>query len=70
MLKQLFGGIDIAVNNAGVIKDKVLALMEPDDWHEVINTNLDGTLNLSRAVIITFIKQKSGVIVILLGKWD
>jgi 3-oxoacyl-[acyl-carrier protein] reductase len=61
--KELFGGIDIAVNNAGVIKDKALALMEPDDWHEVINTNLDGTFNLSRAAIITFIKQKSGVIV-------
>ncbi len=61
--KELFGGIDIAINNAGVIKDKALALMEPDDWHEVINTNLDGTFNLTRAAIITFIKQKSGVIV-------
>src|SRR4030042_2523890 len=61
--KELFGGIDVAINNAGVIKDKALALMEPDDWHEVINTNLDGTFNLSRAAIITFIKQKSGVIV-------
>jgi 3-oxoacyl-[acyl-carrier protein] reductase len=61
--KELFGGIDIAINNAGVIKDKALALMEPDDWHEVINTNLDGTFNLTRAVIITFMKQKSGVIV-------
>jgi 3-oxoacyl-[acyl-carrier protein] reductase len=61
--KELFGGIDIAINNAGVIKDKALALMEPKDWQEVINTNLDGTFNLTKAVIITFIKQKSGVIV-------
>ena len=61
--KELFGGIDIVINNAGVIKDKALALMEPDDWHEVINTNLDGTFNLTRAAIVTFIKQKSGVIV-------
>jgi 3-oxoacyl-[acyl-carrier protein] reductase len=61
--KELFGGIDIAVNNAGIINDKALALMEPEDWHEVINTNLDGTFNLTRAVIITFMKQKSGVIV-------
>ena len=61
--KEVFGGIDVAINNAGVIKDKALALMEPDDWHEVINTNLDGTFNLTRAAIITFIKQKSGVIV-------
>jgi len=61
--KELFGGIDIAVNNAGIIKDKALALMEPEDWHEVINTNLDGTFNLTRAVIITFMKQKKGVII-------
>src|SRR4030066_1438822 len=60
---ELFGGIDIVINNAGMIKDRALALMEPDDWHEVINTNLDGTFNLTRAAIITFIKQKSGVIV-------
>src|SRR4030067_2492160 len=52
--KELFGGIDIVINNAGIIKDKALALMEPYDWHEVINTNLDGTFNLTRAAIITF----------------
>ncbi|MEK6528798.1 MAG: 3-oxoacyl-[acyl-carrier-protein] reductase, partial [Nitrospirota bacterium] len=60
---ELFGGIDIVVNNAGVIKDRALALMEPGDWHEVINTNLNGTFNLTRASIVPFIKQKSGVIV-------
>jgi 3-oxoacyl-[acyl-carrier protein] reductase len=61
--KKLFGGIDIVVNNAGIIKDKALALMEPYDWQEVINTNLDGTFNLTRAAIVTLIKQKSGVII-------
>ncbi len=61
--KELFGGIDIVINNAGIIKDKALALMEPDDWREVINTNLEGTFNLTRAAIVTFIKQKSGVII-------
>lgn len=61
--KELFGGINIVVNNAGIIKDKALALMEPYDWQEVINTNLDGTFNLTRAAIVTLIKQKSGVII-------
>jgi 3-oxoacyl-[acyl-carrier protein] reductase len=61
--KELFGGIDIVINNAGIIKDKALALMEPYDWQEVINTNLDGTFNLTRAAIVTLIKQKSGVII-------
>jgi len=61
--KELFGGIDIVINNAGVIKDKALALMETGDWQEVINTNLDGTFNLTRAAIVTLIKQKSGVVI-------
>ena len=61
--KELFGGLDIVVNNAGVIKDKALALMAPEDWHEVINTNLEGTFNLSRAAIVGLIKQKCGVII-------
>ncbi|MBI5665768.1 MAG: 3-oxoacyl-ACP reductase FabG [Nitrospirae bacterium] len=60
--RELFGGLDIVINNAGVIKDTALALMAPEDWHEVINTNLDGTFNLSRAAIIGLIKQKHGVI--------
>ena len=38
ILKKHWGGIDIAINNAGVIKDKALALMTPDDWHDVMNT--------------------------------
>jgi 3-oxoacyl-[acyl-carrier protein] reductase len=61
--KELFGGIDIVINNAGVIKDRALALMETGDWQEVINTNLDGTFNLTRAAIVTLIKQKSGVVI-------
>ena len=61
--RDLFGSIDIIVNNAGIIRDKALALMSSDDWHEVINTNLNGTFNLARAAIIQLIKQKSGVII-------
>lgn len=61
--RQLFGGLDIVINNAGIIKDKALALMALEEWHDVINTNLDGTFNLSRAAIIGLIKQKGGVIV-------
>lgn len=61
--KDLFGGIDIVINNAGVIKDKALALMELSDWHDVINTNLNGTFNLTRAALVTLLKQKSGNIV-------
>ncbi|MBI2136037.1 3-oxoacyl-ACP reductase FabG [Candidatus Woesearchaeota archaeon] len=38
-----FGNIDILVNNAGIIKDRALKNMSLEEWHSVINTNLNGT---------------------------
>jgi 3-oxoacyl-[acyl-carrier protein] reductase len=61
--KEAFGTVDVVINNAGIIRDKALALMDPEDWHDVINTNLDGTFNLTRATIISLMKQKSGTII-------
>lgn len=36
------GRIDIVVNNAGIIRDRGIRKMTPDDWHAVLDTNLDG----------------------------
>ncbi|MFA5147087.1 MAG: 3-oxoacyl-[acyl-carrier-protein] reductase [Candidatus Omnitrophota bacterium] len=58
-----FGRLDILVNNAGIVKDKALMLMDPADWAEVINTNLTGYFNMSKASIVTMMKAKQGVIV-------
>jgi len=55
--REKFGGIDIVVSNAGIIRDKALALMQPEDWLDVINTNLLGTINLCKAAIVTLLKQ-------------
>ena len=58
-----FGKIDILVNNAGVTRDKALFLMSEEDWQEVIQINLCGTINMSRALITPMMKQKSGCII-------
>lgn len=60
---ESFGGIDVIVNNAGITKDGALALMSLANWKEVINTNLDGTFNLTKAAILIFMKQKSGNVI-------
>ncbi|MBM3245675.1 MAG: 3-oxoacyl-[acyl-carrier-protein] reductase [Candidatus Omnitrophica bacterium] len=62
-VKLDFGGLDILVNNAGITKDKALMMMSRDEWLEVVDTNLGGVFNLTRNVIVTFLKQKSGLIV-------
>jgi 3-oxoacyl-[acyl-carrier protein] reductase len=61
--KSHFGGLDIIVNNAGILRDKALVLMEEQDWEDVISTNLSGAFNLVRAAIVTFMEQKSGNII-------
>ncbi|MDD5027694.1 MAG: 3-oxoacyl-[acyl-carrier-protein] reductase [Candidatus Omnitrophica bacterium] len=62
-VKENLGSLDILVNNAGIIRDKALMMMTKDDWREVIDTNLNGTFNVTRNAIVTFLKQKSGLIV-------
>ncbi len=55
-----FKRIDILVNNAGITRDNLLARMKTEEWHEVINTNLNGVYNCCRAVLRPLLKQKSG----------
>jgi len=62
-VKERLGGLDILVNNAGIVQDKALMLMTPEDWQVVVDTNLTGMFNVTRACIVTFLKQKSGQII-------
>lgn len=62
-IKEKLGRIDILVNNAGILKDNFLLLMSEKSWDEVINTNLKGVFNCSKAVSEIMIAQKSGIIV-------
>ncbi len=55
-----FGRIDILVNNAGISKDNLLATMKTEEWKVVLDTNLNGVFNCSKAVLKPLLKQKSG----------
>ena len=57
------GRIDILVNNAGIIRDKALMMMTPEEWNDVIQTNLNGMFHAARSCVFTMMKQKSGQII-------
>lgn len=58
-----FGTIDICVNNAGISKDNLLLRMTPEQWDDVIQTNLKSVYNLTKQVIRPMMKAKSGSII-------
>jgi len=58
-----FSSVDILVNNAGVTKDGLIMRMSDDDWDVVINTNLKGAFNGTKAVTRHMMKQRSGRII-------
>lgn len=55
--------IDVLVNNAGITKDKLFFWMEDDEWNDVINTSINGTYNVTKAVIKNMIAKKNCAIV-------
>ncbi|NLZ54575.1 MAG: 3-oxoacyl-[acyl-carrier-protein] reductase [Thermoanaerobacteraceae bacterium] len=58
-----FGRIDILVNNAGVTRDSLILRMKEQDWDRVIDINLKGIFNTSKACAKYMIKQKQGKII-------
>ena len=58
-----FGTVDILVNNAGITRDNLLMRMSEEQYDEVINTNLKSCFNLTKAVLRTMLKAKSGSII-------
>ena len=57
------GRIDLLVNNAGVVRDNALAALEDDDIKTVLETNVNGTLNMARAIAPYMISKRRGKII-------
>jgi 3-oxoacyl-[acyl-carrier protein] reductase len=58
-----FGTVDICVNNAGISKDNLLLRMTPEQWDEVMTTNLKSVYNITKHVIRPMMKSKKGSII-------
>jgi 3-oxoacyl-[acyl-carrier protein] reductase len=62
VLKE-FGTVDILVNNAGISKDNLLLRMSPEQWDEVMKTNLKSVYNMTKQVIRPMMKARKGSII-------
>ena len=62
-IKKDFGTVNILVNNAGITKDGLLAMMKEEDFDKVIASNLKGTFNMIRHTSSFFIRNKGGAII-------
>ena len=62
ILKE-FGRVDVLVNNAGVTRDQLLVRMSDEDWDTVLDTNLKGAFNFTKALTRAFLKQRAGRII-------
>lgn len=60
---KTFGKIDIVVNNAGNLRDRVFHKMSEEEWRQVIDVHLNGTFFVSRAAANYFREQESGAFV-------
>ena len=58
-----FSKIDILINNAGITRDNLLLRMKEEEWDAVLDVNLKGTFNCTKAVSKVMVKQRSGKIV-------
>ena len=62
-IKADFGTVHILVNNAGVTKDGLLAMMSEGSWDAVLDTNLKGAFNMIRHCTGLFLRSKEGCII-------
>jgi 3-oxoacyl-[acyl-carrier protein] reductase len=62
-LMEQHGRIDALVNNAGITRDTLLLRMKPEDWDQVLATNLTGAFHTTQAALKPMLKQRAGRIV-------
>lgn len=62
VLKE-YGTVDVCINNAGISKDSLLLRLTPEQWDEVMTTNLKSVFNMTKHVVRPMLKAKKGSII-------
>ncbi len=58
-----YGSFEVLVNNAGIRKDSVLAMMKESDWHDVMNVNLTGIFYMCKLAVMSLMRKRYGRII-------
>jgi len=62
-VERQLGPVEILINNAGITRDSTFHRMSPEQWHDVINTNLNSVFNVTRPVIEGMRERKWGRVI-------
>jgi 3-oxoacyl-[acyl-carrier protein] reductase len=62
-IDKQYEGFEILVNNAGIRKDAVLAMMRESEWHDVLNVNLSGIFYTSKFAVMSMMRRRYGRII-------
>lgn len=60
---KAFGKVDVLINNAGITKDNLMLRMKTEDFKKVIDVNLVGTFNMTKAASAVMMKKRTGSII-------
>ena len=63
------GKIDVLINNAGISQIKLFTETSPEDWRNIMSTNLDSVYNATYCVLPNMINAKKGVIINISSMW-
>jgi 3-oxoacyl-[acyl-carrier protein] reductase len=63
MVEEKYQSLDILVNNAGIRRDAILALMQREQWQDVIDINLTGTYYMAKRAVLLMMQNKYGRII-------
>jgi 3-oxoacyl-[acyl-carrier protein] reductase len=62
-VEKKYGGFEVLVNNAGIRKDAVLAMMKESEWHDVLNVNLSGVFYMCKFATMVMMRKRYGRII-------